>query len=72
MVVTREITPEFRKEANRLFWMAKGHLIPDRYSDEDIRDVYDQFLKRFWYNNEAYIREEGFDQEYGRRNAEES
>ena len=72
MVVTRKITSEFRKEANRLFWMAKGHLIPDGYSDEDIRTVYGQFFKRFWYNNETYIREEGFDQEYGRRNVEES
>ena len=67
MVVSREITSEFRKEATRLFWLAKGHLIPEGHSEDEITEIYDIFLKRAWYNTEAYIHEEGFNGAYERR-----
>ena len=49
------------KEACRLFWMMKGHL---NTSEETIRSSYDGYFKRLWYNNEAYIKEEGFEEAY--------
>ena len=67
MVVTREITPEFRKETNRLFYMCKGHLIPDGHSPADIFALYNKFLKRVWYNSEAYEYEEGFEAAYRKK-----
>ena len=50
------------KECCRLFWMTKGHL---NASDDTIRSCYDGYFKRLWYNNEAYIKEEGFEEEEG-------
>ena len=47
------------KECCRLFWMVKGHL---NTSEETIRSSYNGYFKRLWYNNEAYIKEEGFEE----------
>ena len=55
--------PSF-KEACRLFWMTKGHL---NSSDETILSCYDSYFKRLWYNEEAYIKEEGFEDAYAKR-----
>ena len=44
-----------RKEAYRLFWMIKGRLIPDSWDDNTIKQMYDDFFKRVWYNTEAYL-----------------
>ena len=49
------------KECCRLFWMVKGHL---NTSEETIRSSYNGYFKRLWYNNEAYIKEEGFEEAY--------
>tara|TARA_B100000683_G_scaffold249593_1_gene263912 strand:+ start:4033 stop:4221 length:189 start_codon:yes stop_codon:yes gene_type:complete len=49
------------KEACRLFWMTKGHL---NTSEQTIRSCYDSYFKRLWYNNEAYIKEEGFEEAF--------
>ena len=48
------------KEANRLFWIVKGHLIPDAYSQKDVSAILDSYTRRIWGNIEAYIHEEGF------------
>tara|TARA_B100001113_G_C21023502_1_gene584607 strand:+ start:128 stop:271 length:144 start_codon:yes stop_codon:yes gene_type:complete len=44
--------------------MTKGHL---NASDETIRSCYDGYFKRLWYNNEAYIKEEGFEEAYNKK-----
>tara|TARA_B000000609_G_C24047417_1_gene279332 strand:+ start:526 stop:714 length:189 start_codon:yes stop_codon:yes gene_type:complete len=49
------------KECCRLFWMVKGHL---NTSEETIRSSYNGYFKRLWYNEEAYIKEEGFEEAY--------
>lgn len=41
--------------------MVKGHL---NTSPETIRSSYNGYFKRLWYNNEAYIKEEGFEEVY--------
>tara|TARA_A200000159_G_scaffold108190_1_gene100957 strand:- start:369 stop:518 length:150 start_codon:yes stop_codon:yes gene_type:complete len=41
--------------------MVKGHL---NTSPETIRSSYNGYFKRLWYNNEAYIKEEGFEKAY--------
>lgn len=48
-----------RKEAYRLFWIVKGHL---NAPEQTILDSYNGYFKRVWYNEEAYIHEEGFEE----------
>ncbi len=50
-----------RKEAYRLFWIVKGHF---NATEQCILDCYDSYFKRVWYNEEAYIYEEGFEEAY--------
>lgn len=50
------------KEANRLMWLVKGHLIPDEYSEKDIEAVLRSYFVRLWGNHEASIHEEGFEE----------
>jgi hypothetical protein len=50
------------KEANRLHWIVKGHLIPDEYSDEDVSAILDSYFRRCWGNHENVVHEVGFDQ----------
>ena len=45
-------------------WMVKGQLIPDQYKDSDIEDLSNSYFNRIWYNEEAYIYEEGFEEAY--------
>jgi hypothetical protein len=56
------MTPEFRKEAYRRFWMIKGHLGCDSWQDKDIVSMHDSYLFRLWHNEEAYRYEEGFEE----------
>ena len=42
-----------RKEANRFYWIVKGMLIPESWSDEDVEAIYDGYMKRIWGNHEA-------------------
>lgn len=49
------------KEANRLFWMVKGHLIPDSWNKQDILAMQDSYMRRMWGNHEAVVHEEGFE-----------
>lgn len=57
-----------RKEANRLHWLVKGHLINPKASDEEIQSTYNSYLKRLWGNNErAVYGESGFEAAWGQR-----
>lgn len=60
------MAPEFRKEAYRRFWMVKGHLGCDSWSDSDIIKMSDSYLTRLWYNYDASSREEGFEESWER------
>ena len=65
-------TPEVRKEANRRFWLVKGHLIPKAESDETVVDYYHRYFKRLWnYESGCLLDyEEGFEEAYKAREAE--
>ena len=47
----------------RVFWMVKGY-IPD---DKTIEDAYPGYLKRLWWNEEAYIRADGFEEAWQKK-----
>lgn len=49
------------KEACRLFYMVKGHL---NTSIETILASENNYFKRMWNNNEAYLHEKDFDIHY--------
>lgn len=55
------------KEANRIFWMEKGHLIPVHWDDQSIKSVYDSYFQRLWYKEETLYREEGFEEAWRQR-----
>ena len=64
--------PLKRKEANRLFWMVKGHLIPKTEPDDIVEGYYESYFKRLW-NNESQCLgeyERGFEQAYQLRQIE--
>jgi hypothetical protein len=65
------MSTEELKWANQLFWMVKGHLIPDSWSESEIRKVEHSYFSRLWGNHEATIHLEGFDtawnQRYGKK-----
>ena len=61
------MSPEEFKEANRLMWMVKGHLIPKEYSEKDIESVLKSYFARLWHNEEAYVNEEGFEEAWEKR-----
>jgi len=54
-------SPYVRKEANRLHWIVKGHLIPVKESDKTVEQIYDSYFKRLWGNHEACVHEVGFE-----------
>jgi hypothetical protein len=61
-----------RKEANRLFWLVKGHLIPISEPDDIVEGYYESYFKRLW-NNESQCLSEyerGFEQAWKAREAE--
>lgn len=62
------MTIEQTKEANRYFWIIKGHLIPEGWSDIDIEEISSRYFKRIWGNHEACFREEGFEEAWTKRN----
>ena len=62
-------SPEDRKEANRLFWLVKGHLIPEQEPDYIVEGYLKSYFKRLW-NNESQcldMYEEGFAEAYAER-----
>lgn len=52
------------KEANRLFWIVKGHLIPDSWDEQSIRSMERSYFERLWGNNESCYHEVGFEEEW--------
>ena len=46
------------KEAYRIFYLVKGHL---GVTEETARACYDGYFKRCWYNQEAWPREDAFE-----------
>jgi len=55
------------KEAYRIFWMTKGHIDS---SHSTIMAMAPGYFKRLWYNEEAYIYEEGFEEAWRRVSCE--
>ena len=60
------------KEANRLFWIVKGHLIPESWDEKTIMSTYESYVNRLWGNIEAYQHEIGFEAAWARRQAKKS
>jgi hypothetical protein len=57
------------KEANRFYWMVKGQLIPESWSDQDIIKTYESYFARIWGNHEAPTHEIGFEAAWAKRQA---
>lgn len=62
-------SPFVRKEANRFYWIVKGHLIPESWSDKDVEGIYNSYMKRIWGNHEAIVHEGGFEKAWKAREA---
>ena len=60
------------KEANRLYWIVKGQLIPESWQEKDIMSTYESYVKRLWGNIEAYQHEIGFEAAWAQRQAQKS
>lgn len=58
---TKKMASPSHKEVCRIFYMVKGHL---GATEKTMRDCYNGYFKRLWYNNETYLKEEGFEEEY--------
>ena len=64
-------SPFVRKEANRLNWLVKGHLLHPNTSDKDTEATYNSYMKRLLGNNErAVYGEVGFEAAWKAREAE--
>tara|TARA_R100001509_G_scaffold160491_1_gene128369 strand:+ start:435 stop:668 length:234 start_codon:yes stop_codon:yes gene_type:complete len=67
-------SPFVRKEANRMFYYVKGHLIPITESDEVVEKYYDSYFKRLWCmyqgGDELQRKEPGFEAAWKEREAE--
>jgi hypothetical protein len=48
------------KEVHRVFWMVKGYIADDDMAEQ----CYNGYVRRLWYNEEAYRYEEGFEEAY--------
>ena len=60
------------KEANRLYWIVKGQLIPESWKEKDIIDTYDSYIRRLWGNHEACVHEIGFEAAWAQRELKRS
>ena len=40
------------KEANKIFYAVKGHMIPNTWSQGDVIKMVDNYIVRLWNNNE--------------------
>lgn len=63
-------SPAVRKEANRFYWIVKGHLIPTSWSDKDVEGIYNSYIKRLWGNHENCVHEDGFEKAWKLREVE--
>ena len=57
-------SPSVRKEANRYYWLVKGSLIPESWSDSEVERIHISYFNRLWGNHEAMIHEDGFEAAY--------
>lgn len=57
------------KEANRYYWMIKGQLIPESWSEDDIMKTYESYFRRIWGNHEATTHAIGFEAAWAQRQA---
>jgi hypothetical protein len=62
-------SPYVRKEANRFFWLVKGHLIPISEPDHIVEGYYESYFKRLWNNESGCLDqyESGFDSAWKQR-----
>jgi len=49
------------KEANRYYWIVKGHLIPQHWKEPEILSIYESYFARIWGNHENVVNEDGFE-----------
>jgi len=61
------MTQDELKEANRIFWIVKGHLIPEHWNDSDIISMQNEYIRRMWGNHEAVFHEVGFEEAWQKR-----
>ena len=55
------------KEANRYYWIVKGQLIPEGWSEKDIMATYESYFTRIWGNHENCYHEVGFEHAWAAR-----
>jgi hypothetical protein len=53
-----------RREANRFYWIVKGSLIPESWTDREVEGIYDSYFKRIWGNHENVAHQDGFEDAY--------
>jgi len=64
--------PNGNRFQNELMFAVKGQLIPDAYTESDIRYMEQSYLKRLWGNCERLPRsEERFEQAWRQANGQE-
>lgn len=61
------MTQEDIKEANRYYWIVKGHLIPESWKEPDVKKVLDGYFERLWGNHENVVHEDGFEDAWLKR-----
>ena len=70
--IGRTTMPNGSKFANELMFGVKGQLIPDEYTESDIRHMEKSYLKRLWGNCERLPRSEArFEQVWRQANGQE-
>ncbi len=57
------------KEANRFYWIVKGQLIPESWSEKDIESTYHSYMERIWGNHENVVHAVGFEAAWAARQA---
>jgi hypothetical protein len=55
------------KEANRFYWIVKGQLIPESWSEKDVEETYHSYMERIWGNHENVAHAVGFEAEWQKR-----
>lgn len=66
------MTPFQYKEANRYYWIVKGHLIPISWNEKDIMSIYKSYFARIWGNHENCVHEVGFEVAWTKRQGEKT
>ncbi len=61
------MTWEKFKDANRLLWMDKGHLVPKNWDDHAIESMADRCFMRLWGNHEAVYHLDGFEEAFNKK-----